>query len=110
MKSIQKNIGAEHATPAISETTLTNGHQAIQRLIILFKILKFMHGKMIRLFFFRQKDYNDGPINGLTMLPFMDSPKMKSLVNISLLFGILKMGIYVNIYNIKQRTGNKSLK
>src|SRR2546423_14828904 len=37
-------IGAEHATPVISETTLINGRQAINRLIIFFKILKFMHG------------------------------------------------------------------
>ena len=45
MKSIQAFIiGAEHATPLVSETTLTNGHQAIQKLIILFKIVKFMHG------------------------------------------------------------------
>jgi len=44
MKSIQMMIGAEHATPVISETTLINGRQAIKRLIILFKILKFMHG------------------------------------------------------------------
>src|SRR6266516_5896910 len=36
--------GAENAMPDISETTLTNGRQAIKRLIILFKILKFMHG------------------------------------------------------------------
>ena len=42
MKSIHILIGASHATPDISETTLTNGHQAIKRLIILFKILKFM--------------------------------------------------------------------
>ena len=47
MKSIQDINGAEHATPLISETTLTNGRQAIKRLIILFKILKFMHGKII---------------------------------------------------------------
>ena len=46
MKSIQMIIGAEHATPVISETTLINGRQAIQKLIILFKILKFMHGKI----------------------------------------------------------------
>ena len=44
MKSMHSIIGAKHATPVISETTLTNGHQAIKRLIILFKILKFMHG------------------------------------------------------------------
>ena len=44
MKSKQITIGAEHATPVISETTLTNGHQEIKRLIILLKILKFMHG------------------------------------------------------------------
>ena len=44
IKSIQEMIGAEHATPVISETTLTNGHQAIKKLIILSKILKFMHG------------------------------------------------------------------
>ena len=47
MKSIHITIAAEHATPVISETTLTNGHQAIKKLIILFKILKFMHGKVI---------------------------------------------------------------
>ena len=39
--------GATHATRLISEKTLTNERQAIKRLIILFKILKFMHGKMI---------------------------------------------------------------
>ena len=44
MKSIQKLIGVEHATPVISETTLINGRQATKRLIILFKILKLMHG------------------------------------------------------------------
>src|SRR6266516_911311 len=44
MKSIHYINGAEHATPVISETTLINGHQAIKKLIILFKILKFMHG------------------------------------------------------------------
>ncbi len=44
MESTQIIIGASHATRLISETTLINGHQAIPRLIILFKILKFMHG------------------------------------------------------------------
>src|SRR6185369_7801081 len=44
MKSIQDLNGAEHATPLVSEKTLINGHQAIRRLTILFKILKFMHG------------------------------------------------------------------
>ena len=44
MNQIHISIGAEHATPVISETTLKNGRQAIQRLIILFKTLKFMHG------------------------------------------------------------------
>src|SRR2546429_5346075 len=44
MKSIHLIDGAEDATPDISETTLINGRQAIKRLIILFKILKFMHG------------------------------------------------------------------
>ena len=43
MKSIHGIIGASHATLVISETTLTNGRQAIKKLIILFKILKFMH-------------------------------------------------------------------
>ena len=51
VKSVIKSIlisylrahGAEHATPVISKKTLTNGRQAIKRLIILFKILKFMH-------------------------------------------------------------------
>src|SRR6266487_1949467 len=47
MKSIQILFGASNATRLISEKTLTNGHQAIKRLIILFKILKFMHGIMI---------------------------------------------------------------
>jgi len=46
MKSIQIIIGAKHATLVISAKTLTNGRQAIKRLIILFKILKFMHGEM----------------------------------------------------------------
>src|SRR5947209_12783458 len=46
MKSIQDINGASHATRLISEKTLTNGRQAIKRLIILFKILKFMHGVM----------------------------------------------------------------
>ena len=36
--------GASHATRLVSKTTLTNGHQAIKKLIILLKILKFMHG------------------------------------------------------------------
>ena len=36
MKSIHFVIGASHATPVISETTLTNGRQAIKKLIILF--------------------------------------------------------------------------
>src|SRR5947209_6425019 len=50
MKSIHTKIssttqhGVSHATRVISETTLTNGRQEIKRLIILFKILKFMHG------------------------------------------------------------------
>ena len=44
MKSIHIMIGAEDATPIISAETLTNGRQAIKKLIILFKILKFMHG------------------------------------------------------------------
>ena len=45
MKSIQDiQIGASHATPVIFETTLINGRQAINRLIILFKTIKFMHG------------------------------------------------------------------
>src|SRR6185295_12399704 len=44
MKSIQIKIGAEHATLLISENILTNGRRAIKRLIILFKILKFMRG------------------------------------------------------------------
>ena len=44
MKSIHILIGAEHAMPDISETTLVNGPQEIKKLIILFKILKFIHG------------------------------------------------------------------
>ena len=44
MKSTLTKDGAEHATQVISETTLINGRQATKRLIILFKILKFMHG------------------------------------------------------------------
>ena len=47
MKSIHMNIGVNHATPDSSEKTLTNGHQTKKRLIILFKILKFMPGKII---------------------------------------------------------------
>src|SRR5947209_12271472 len=46
MKSILVVVGAEHAARLISETTLTNGRPTIPRLIILFKILKFMHGVM----------------------------------------------------------------
>ena len=37
-------IGVEDAIQLVSEKTLINGHQAIKKLIILFKILKFMHG------------------------------------------------------------------
>jgi len=44
MELIQNVSGAEHTTPVISAKTLTNGRQAIKRLIILFKILKSMHG------------------------------------------------------------------
>ncbi len=40
-------IGAEHATLFVSEKVLTNRRQAIKRLMILFKILKFMHGNRI---------------------------------------------------------------
>ena len=47
MKSIQMIIGASHATPVISETTVINGRQAIKKLIILFKIVKFMHGNRV---------------------------------------------------------------
>ena len=43
-KSIHITNGASHATPLVSETTLKNGRQEIKRLIILFKIIKFMHG------------------------------------------------------------------
>ena len=55
--------------------------------------------------FFRPKDYYDGLINGLWQIHFMDSPKIKRLVNISLFFGILKMEIYVNNYKIEQLFG-----
>ena len=47
MKSIHLLIGASHATRLISEKTLINGRQGIKKLIILFKILKFMHGVII---------------------------------------------------------------
>src|SRR6185369_9693573 len=44
MRSIHSTIGVNHAIPLASDKTLINGHQAIKKLIILFKILKFMHG------------------------------------------------------------------
>ena len=52
VKSVMKLIhidittihGAFHATLVISAETLTSGHRGIKKLIILFKILKHMHG------------------------------------------------------------------
>ena len=44
MNQIQDITGANPATPLVSEKSLINGHQATQKLIILFKTLKHMRG------------------------------------------------------------------